>query len=275
MKSAVRILIAEDKPPAITGFFYSQGYARENQQPDATILRLRAWGRHEAWGMHIDVDLKKHGNELNQLSVSRATKLGTLRIGRVFLSDASNTIAPHNLKTATYPTGEIISGPFFAWGAQWEKAFGKLAVAADYANGKGAQYDEVLSSKEPVATVSAKYTFRKGAYVAAGSRYGHVSRRSLVDAGYTLGAFRANSFVYYTDEPTAKDRRVTGQTIVEWQANSWFAPHVALDLPKKGNEIYVAGIGIGNVKHLYSAIDAEFAGGRPNLAVRVQAQFNF
>lgn len=263
-------LTAQTKEGAY-GFGFIQAYSLDGQSPSVSTARYKITGTGQDWSIHLDADLRKEGNELNQLWVSWKTPFATVRTGRFFVSDVFTTVTPFNNRVASYPRAEGALGPFFGWGLQTEMTKGSGTILVDVFEA-GPNYHS-LNGSDP--TTSAYLKYGGETYVAIGGRVNQHLRRAVADAAYTRGRLYANAATYYQDRPEV-EHRLTGVGLLEWRLAQQFAVHAQADRPPKGDTIHSLGVGLGSTKEdFYLAADREWAGERSGWAVRLQYRLNF
>lgn len=264
-------LLAQAAPAeVIHGFAFVQASYSEGSTR-IIAAKLHVWDEKGPWSFNLETDARQESDQIKQVWIGKETRMGILRAGRMFLADENATVPLFKNPMAIYPRSADAPGPFFGWGVQFEGSSGRNTLLADVA-WSGPNYHALGGA---VPAVSAY--FKRGGddnYVAGAGRFGDGLRRLAADSGYKRGKFAANVSAYYQDAPH-QDRRLTGLAFGEWRVAARLAPHVQVDVPPTDGVIYSAGVGAGDLEHLYLAVDHEWAGSRSGWAARMQFRTNF
>ena len=210
---------------------------------------------------------------------------GTFRVGRFLSASGVNVAVPaHLVRTASSRRSETAAatGQFFEWGIQYQRAFGKFELMADFGDNVGQPYRQ-MSFRALAVSGRLCYKFdSKESYVSIGGRSGNGARYLSLDSGYNFGKFFTQNFVYYSADELV-GRKITGSSFLEWRGISpLIALHLQADMPIKGSSIGTAGISVGKLKRIYGVVDlewplqpSEWSGRRSWLAAKLQVRHDF
>ncbi len=272
------------KEPTVHGFMYAHATDLSATDPNMSLARLRLTITDEGLGelvdnpdvsrtgIHLDTDVRKASNELNQLYYFAETLKTTYKVGRVFSAAGWSVPAGHYYKTAAYPVAVLNYG-FFGYGGQFEHRDGKLFAMADMTGSTSEKY----GSSQTFSRLES--SFRTGIgddarEIAVSGQLSDQFTRFGIDAASRIGRFDLNGALFFGDDEKNKDP-FSSYLVCSYDLHKWLQPHAQVEYRHDGNVVGTTGFVFGSFRKLSAVLDYETGGQNDGVNWRVQFRHDF